>query len=163
MPPDPLAPVHPTLGRRRFLQVGAAGAFLCTIGGEKISLSKAGDAAKADAAAAKLRRPPLAPARPPSRPPPPLPRAASASAPAAKGTEPTEQQTYVTPSPQPGGRAVEFWIQATTVPWMIVPTKRDDWHDVAVPGPSTFTATVYQQMTEGFAAPFGPAQIPGPT
>src|SRR3954468_20125212 len=148
MTPDPLDPFDPMLGRRRFLQVGAAGAFLCTIGGEKISLSKAGDAAKADAAAAKLRRPPLARA---------------ASAPAAQGTEPTEQQTYVTPSPQPGGRAVEFWIQATTTKWTIVPSKRDDWHDVAVPGSSTFTATVYQQMTEGFAAPLGPAAIPGPT
>ena len=41
MTPDPLDPFDPTLGRRRFLQVGAAGAFLCTIGGEKVSLSKA--------------------------------------------------------------------------------------------------------------------------
>jgi hypothetical protein len=54
MPQDPLDRFDPTLPRRRFLQAGAAGAFLCAIGGEKIALSKAGDAAKADAAAARV-------------------------------------------------------------------------------------------------------------
>src|SRR3954451_20627184 len=98
MTQDPLDPFDPTLGRRRFLQVGAAGAFLCTIGGQNVSLAKRGDAAKADAAAAKVVKP--------------------------KSAESTEQQTYVTPSPQPGGRAVEYWIQATTVKWTVVPSKR---------------------------------------
>ncbi len=135
MTPDPLDSLNPTLGRRRFLQVGA-GAFLCTIGGERISVAKRGDAAKADAAAAKITRP--------------------------KTTEATEQQTYVTPSPQPGGQVVEHWIQATTARWTIVPSKRDDWHDMAIGGNTTFTATVYQEMTEGFAAALGPAAIPGP-
>jgi FtsP/CotA-like multicopper oxidase with cupredoxin domain len=139
MTPDPLEPFDPHFGRRRFLQVGAAGAFLCSIGGEKISLGRAGDAAKADAAAARVARP----------------RAAA--------KEPTESQTYVTPGPQPGGRAVEYWIQATTARWTIVPSKRDDWHAMPVQGPSTFTATVYQQMSSGFAEPLGPAAIPGPT
>jgi len=144
MTPDPLDPLDPLdtpLGRRRFLQVGAAGAFLCTIGGERIAVARRGDAAKADAAAARIQRPKT--------------NAAAA--------EPTESQTYVTPQPQPGGQKVEYWIQATTVRWTIVPTKRDDWHGVAQPGGSTFTAVVYQQMTEGFAAAFGPAAIPGPT
>jgi FtsP/CotA-like multicopper oxidase with cupredoxin domain len=150
MTPDPLDQFDPTIGRRRFLQVSAAGAFLCTIGGEKVSLARRGDAAKADAAAARVKRPPA------------LARARAAKA-AGKPVEPTELQTYVTPQPQPGGRAVEFWIQVTTVRWTIVPTKRDDWHGVAQPGNSTFTAMVYQQMTEGFAAAFGPAAIPGPT
>jgi FtsP/CotA-like multicopper oxidase with cupredoxin domain len=143
MTPDPLDPFDPTLGRRRFLQVGAAGAFLCTIGGEKVAVAQRGDAAKADAAAARVPRP----------------KAVSAAA----AKEPTESQTYVTPSPQPGGRAVEYWIQATQARWTIVPSKRDDWHGVAVPGASTFTATVYQQMTDGFAAALGPAAMPGPT
>jgi FtsP/CotA-like multicopper oxidase with cupredoxin domain len=147
MTPDPLDPFDPTLGRRRFLQVGAAGAFLCTIGGERISVAKRGDAAKADAAAAKVPRP----------------AALAAKAKKGKAVEPTELQTYVTPSPQPGGRAVEHWIEATTVRWTIVPSKRDDWHDIAIGGSTTFTATVYQEMTEGFAAALGPAAIPGPT
>jgi FtsP/CotA-like multicopper oxidase with cupredoxin domain len=137
MPPDPLDPFDPTLGRRRFLQVGAAGAFLCSIGGERVVVGRRGDAAKADAAAARVQRP--------------------------RSAGPTEQQTFTTPEPQPGGRKVEYWIQATTTRWTIVPTKRDDWHGVAVPGASTFTATVYQQMSEGFAAPLGPPAIPGPT
>src|SRR3954454_4741322 len=140
MTPDPLAPLDTTLGRRRFLQVGAAGAFLCTIGGERIAVARRGDAAKADAAAARIQRPKT--------------NAAAA--------EPTESQTYITPQPQPGGQKVEYWIQATTVRWTIVPSKRDDWHGVAQPGNSTFTAMVYQQMTEGFAAALGPAAIPGP-
>jgi FtsP/CotA-like multicopper oxidase with cupredoxin domain len=142
MSPDPLDQFDPTLGRRRFLQASAAGAFLCTIGGEKVALARRGDAAKADAAAARVARP----------------RALTP----AKAVEPTEAQTYVTPLPQPGGKQVEYWIQATTVRWTIVPTKRDDWHGVAQPGKSTVTAVVSQQMTEGFAAAFGPAAIPGP-
>ena len=137
MPQDPLDPFDPTLPRRRFLQAGAAGAFLCAIGGEKVALSKAGDAVKADAAAARVRRP--------------------------RSAEPTEQQRFVTPQPQPGGTAREYWIQARTVRWTVVPTRRDDWHARPVPGNSTFRACVYQQMTPGFAAPLGPAQIPGPT
>jgi FtsP/CotA-like multicopper oxidase with cupredoxin domain len=140
MPPDPLDPLDPTLGRRRFLQAGAAGAFLCSIGGEKVVLGRRGDAAKADAAAARVTRPRARPS-----------------------AEATEQQTYVTPSPQPGGRAVEHWIQATTVRWTIVPSKRDDWHGMAIRGATTFTATVFQEMSPGFAAPLGPAAIPGPT
>ena len=44
------------LGRRGFLAV-SAGAFLCTIGDERVSLATPGDAAKADAAAARVRRP----------------------------------------------------------------------------------------------------------
>lgn len=149
--PDPLEPFDPTSSRRRFLQVGAAGAFLCTIGGETVSVAKRGDAAKADAAAAKVARPPSAIRR------------AAAAKPGAAKTEPTEQQTYVTPGPQPGGKKVEYWIQATETRWTVVPSKHDDWHDVAIAGSSTFNATVYQQMTEGFAAPLGPAAIPGPT
>ena len=123
------------LQRRRFLQVGAGAALLCTIGGEQVSLGRRGDAAKADAAAARVKPPP----------------------------EATEQQQFQTPQPQPGGRAVEYWIQARTTKWTIVPTKRDDWHGRAVPGRTTFKAAVYQLMSEGFAAPLGPPAIPGPT
>lgn len=156
--PDPLEPFDPTSSRRRFLQVGAAGAFLCTIGDETVSVAKRGDAAKADAVAAKVQRPPSLVGRG---------RAVAAKdvdrPKTNEAVEPTEQQTYVTPQPQPGGKKVEYWIQAVEAKWTIVPSKRDDWHDVKIAGPSTFTATVYQQMTEGFAAALGPAAIPGPT
>src|SRR3954468_21201748 len=135
--PDPLDQHDPSFGRRHFLQAGAAGAFLCSIGGQKVVLGKRGDAAKADAAAARVQKP--------------------------KSAEPTEQQTFTTPQPRPGGTKREYWIQATTTKWSIVPTKRDDWHGMAIPGKSTFVATVYQKMSEGCAAPIGPAAIPGPT
>ena len=41
--------------------------------------------------------------------------------------------------------------------------RRDEWHGRAVAGPSVYRAFVYQQMTEGFAAPLAPPAIPGPT
>jgi manganese oxidase len=137
MPQDPLDRFDPTLPRRRFLQAGAAGAFLCAIGGEKVALSRPGDAAKADAAAARVARP--------------------------RAKEPTEDQRFATPEPQPGGTRREYWLQAVNVRWTVVPTRRDDWHGRGVSGPTTYRAAVYQQMTPGFAAPVGPAAIPGPT
>jgi FtsP/CotA-like multicopper oxidase with cupredoxin domain len=147
-PPDDLTPSHePDTGlpRRGFLAAGA-GAFLCTIGGERVLLRNPGDAAKADAAARRVARP----------------RARAASA--TPGAGPTEQLTFATPQPQPGGSAREYWIQAREVLWDIVPTRprRDEWHGRAVAGPSVYRAFVYQQMTEGFAAPLAPPAIPGP-
>ena len=133
-----------TVGRRGFLAAGA-GAFLCTIGGQRVSLSRPGDAAKADAAAARVARP----------------RAKADSA--APGAGPTEKLTFATPGPQPGGTRREYWIQARDTAWTIIPHKLDEWHDRPVPGKSTYRAFVYQEYTPGFAAPQGPAQIPGPT
>ncbi|HEX6696739.1 MAG TPA: multicopper oxidase domain-containing protein [Solirubrobacteraceae bacterium] len=132
------------LPRRGFLAAGA-GALLCTIGGERVLLSKPGDAAKADAAARRVS----------------VPRAAAA----APGAGPTEQLTFTTPQPQPGGRVREYWVQAREALWDIVPTRprRDEWHGRAVAGPSVYRAFVYQQMTEGFAAPLAGPAIPGPT
>ena len=132
------------MGRRGFLAAGA-GAFLCTIGGQRVSLSRPGDAAKADAAAARVARP----------------RAKAASA--APGAGPTEKLTFATPGPQPGGTRREYWIQARDTAWTIIPHKLDEWHDRPVPGKSSYRAFVYQEYTPGFAAPKGPAQIPGPT
>jgi len=134
------------LPRRGFLAAGA-GAFLCTIGGERVLLSKPGDAAKADAAARRVA----------------VPRARAAAA--APGAGPTEKLTFTTPQPQPGGTAREYWVQAREVLWDIVPTRprRDEWHGRAVPGPSVYRAFVYQQMTDGFAAPLAGPAIPGPT
>ncbi len=136
------------VGRRGFLAAGA-GAFLCTIGGEKVLLAGRGDAAKADAAAARVKRPAFA----------------SATAPKAPiGSDPVDKLTFVTPGPQSGGVEREYWIQATSALWDIVPSRprRDLWHGVAIPGPTVFRAVMYQEMTEGFAAPKGPAAIPGP-
>jgi FtsP/CotA-like multicopper oxidase with cupredoxin domain len=141
------------IGRRGFLAAGA-GAFLCTIGGEKVLLEKPGDAAKADAAAARVKRP-----------------ASASQAPGAgtdvkpPGWDPIDALTFETPKPAPGGRVVEYWVQATQTRWNIMPGKirRDLWHGTVIPGPTTFTAFVYQLMTPGFAEPAGPAAIPGPT
>jgi FtsP/CotA-like multicopper oxidase with cupredoxin domain len=81
------------------------------------------------------------------------------------GAGPTEQLTFTTPQPQPGGTAREYWVQAREALWDIVPTRprRDEWHGRAVAGPSVYRAFVYQQMTEGFAAPLAGPAIPGPT
>jgi FtsP/CotA-like multicopper oxidase with cupredoxin domain len=135
----------PALGRRGFLAV-SAGALLCTIGDERVSLRRPGDAAKADAAAARVRRPAVR---------------RTAGAP---GAGPTETLTFTTPQPQPGGVVREYWIQARDVRWDVIPSRprRDQWHGRALPGPSIFRAFVFQEYTDGFAAPRGPAQIPGP-
>jgi hypothetical protein len=134
------------LPRRGFLAAGA-GAFLCTIGGERVLLRNAGDATKADAAARRVKRPQA--------------RAAESI----PGAGPTEKLTFTTPKPQPGGVAREYWIQASDFLWDIVPTRprRDQWHGRAVQGPSVYRAFIYQQMTEGFAEPLLPPRIPGPT
>jgi hypothetical protein len=145
-PDDPVDPTSWSLQRRGFLAAGA-GAFLCTIGGERVELARPGDAAKADAAARRVARPR---ARGPQ---------------GAPGAGPTEQMSFQTPEPQPGGVKREYWIQARSVLWDIVPSRprRDQWHGRAVPGPSVYRAFVYQEYTDGFAAPKAPPRIPGPT
>jgi FtsP/CotA-like multicopper oxidase with cupredoxin domain len=124
--------------RRTFLQTGGA-ALLCTIGGQQLALTKPGDARKADAAAAQVKRPKGRPTK-----------------------EVVDTLKFDTPQPQPGGRVVEYWLEVRAVRWTIVPTRRDDWHDVTIPGSSTFTAFVYQLMTPGFAAAAAKPSIPGP-
>ena len=140
----PETPDH-GIGRRRFFAAGA-GAFLCTIGGEQVLLSKPGDARRADAAAARVKRP-----APPAA--------------ATPGSDAVDQLTFGTAQPQPGGSQREYWIEARDTLWDIVPSRprRDLWHGTALPGPTVFRAFVYQQMSAGFAAPIGPAAIPGPT
>ena len=129
----------PTIPRRRFLQVGAGSALLCTIGGQHFALRTPRDAARADAAARAVRKPPTA------------------------RRDPVDALEFGTPQPQPGGVAREYWIQARTVTWDIAPTGRDDWLGTRIAKPRSFKAVVYQQMTVGFAAPAGPATMPGPT
>ncbi|MDQ1539567.1 MAG: hypothetical protein QOH29_293 [Actinomycetota bacterium] len=132
-------PSDPHLGRRQFLQAGAGGALLCTIGGRRFALRTPQDTARADAAARAVRRP------------------------RATAGEPVDGLSFPTPQPQPGGVAREYWLQARTVTWDIAPTGRDDWHGRAITQPRHFKAVVYQAMTPGFAAAAGPAMMPGPT
>ena len=132
------------LDRRSFLGAGGA-AIICTIGGERISLSKPGDAAKADAMARRLKRP-----------------KGQATARAAQAGNPNAGD-FPRPVPAPGGVIREYWIEARTTLWNVVPRHRDEWHDRAVRGRTAFRAYVYQQMTPGFASPIGAAAMPGPT
>ena len=111
-------------------------ALLCTIGGEEVDLAKPGAARRADAAAARVPRPP-----PPGR----------------------STQELPRPTPAPGGSYREYWIQARSIGWNIVPTGRDDWHGHKITGKTSFRAYVYQEMTAGFAEPKGGINMPGPT
>jgi len=122
--------------RRSFLGVGAGAALFCTIGGEQVDLARPGAARRADALAARVPRPP----------------AAARTA-----------QELPRPEPAPGGVRREYWIQARTAGWNIVPTGRDDWHGRRIGGKTAFRAYLYQEMTPGFAAAKGGLSMPGPT
>jgi FtsP/CotA-like multicopper oxidase with cupredoxin domain len=120
--------------RRSFFGLAGGAALLCTIGGEEVEVSNSKGLEKADAVAAKVRRP----------------RAAIA-------------QNVPQIQPAPGGVRREYWIQAETVRWDITPKKRDEWHNRKIPSRNGYRAYVYRQMTPGFAAPAGGINIPGPT
>jgi FtsP/CotA-like multicopper oxidase with cupredoxin domain len=121
------------IDRRAFLGT-SAGAFICTIGGREIVVRSPADAGEADAAARAVARPAQ---REPAGP-------------------------FPEPQPAPGGTRREHWIEARTVRWDPVPTRRDDWHDVPVRGVRPFRAYVFREMTAGFDRPLAPASIPGP-
>ena len=87
-----------------------AAALLCTIGGEEVVLDKPGLGREGGRA-----WPPACPARGGARP-----RARTAQ--------------FPNPEPAPGGVRREYWIQARTVGWNIVPTGRDDWHGRKIGG-----------------------------
>ena len=131
MTPDP--DTRPT-SRRSFFGLAGSAALLCTIGGEKVVVDSPDALRKADATAARVRRP----------------QAAAA-------------QAVPQIQPAPGGVRREYWIQAQTQRWRIVPSKRDDWHDRSIPGKTTYRAYMYTEMTPGFAAPKHGPSIPGPT
>jgi FtsP/CotA-like multicopper oxidase with cupredoxin domain len=121
--------------RRSFLGVTGGAALLCTIGGQQVNIRSPRDVKRADALAASVTRPDGA----------------------------RQLTAFPAIQPQPGGRRVEYWLQAETVRWDVVPTGRDGWHDRRIPGKSTFRAQVYRLMTPGFAAPAAEPSIPGPT
>ena len=120
--------------RRSFFGLAGGTALLCTIGGEEVVVDSPETLGRADAAAARVRRP----------------RAIAA-------------QDVPQLQPAPGGVRREHWIQAQTVRWDIVPTKRDDWHNRAVPGRNRFRAYTYFETTPGFASLLHGPSIPGPT
>jgi FtsP/CotA-like multicopper oxidase with cupredoxin domain len=121
--------------RRSFFGLAGGAALLCTIGGEEVEVSGPNGLEKADAVAAKVRRP----------------RDAVAA------------QDVPQIQPAPGGTRLEYWIQAETVRWPIVPTRRDDWHNRKITGRMTYRAYVYRLMTPGFASYARGLNIPGPT
>jgi FtsP/CotA-like multicopper oxidase with cupredoxin domain len=131
---DPLAGT--TMDRRAFLQVGGGAALLCTLNGKPMASATPKDAARADAAAAGLL------VRKPSR--------------------GLDARRFPAPRPAPGGRVRTYWIEARAVRWNLLPTGRDDWMGKRVSGRRTMRAFVFQRFSEGFAAPVGPARMPGP-
>jgi FtsP/CotA-like multicopper oxidase with cupredoxin domain len=124
----------PPTTRRSFFGLAGGTALLCTIGGEEVAVDGPETLRTADAAAARVRRP----------------RGAGA-------------QAVPQIQPQRGGVRREYWIQAETLRWAIVPTKRDEWHNRAIPGRNLYRAYVYREMTPGFAAYARGPYIPGPT
>ena len=97
--------------RRSFFGLAGGTALLCTVGGEEVVVDSPDTLGRADAAAARVRKP----------------QAATA-------------QEVPQLQPAPGGIRREYWIQAQTVRWNIVPTKRDDWHDRPMPVRNTLRA-----------------------
>ena len=114
-------------------------ALVCSIGGERVVLRNPGDAREADAAARRVRRP------------------------KAKAAQNAAEGTFPTPQPAPGGRNKEYWVQARSRTWDIVPTHRDEWHDARIGGKTKFTALVYEPMTPGFGERLGSPGMPGVT
>jgi FtsP/CotA-like multicopper oxidase with cupredoxin domain len=114
-------------------------ALVCSIGGERVVLRNPGDAREADAAARRVRRP------------------------KAKAAQNASQGDFPRPQPAPGGSNKEYWVQARSRTWDIVPTHRDEWHDARISGKTKFTALVYEPMTPGFGERIGSPGMPGVT
>jgi FtsP/CotA-like multicopper oxidase with cupredoxin domain len=119
--------------RRSFLAATGGLALVCTIGGEQVEVATPKDLDKADALAAKVKRPARA------------------------------SQSVPQIQPQPGGVRREYWIQAETVRWPITPARRDEWHTRKIRSHNFYLAYAYRLMTPGFADYARGLNIPGPT
>lgn len=124
-------------GRREFF-AGTAGVFLCTLAGQKVFLDREADVEKL---AAEIPVPPKV-------------KAAAAGGSAGAAAEPVLARA--------DGTIREYWIRAEQVKWKIVPTGKDQMLDKKVKGKTKFVAYGYRPYSAGFAAPLGPATIPGP-
>jgi FtsP/CotA-like multicopper oxidase with cupredoxin domain len=127
----------PSIGRRAFVADAAGGLLLCTLAGKQFALDKPADVEKL---ASDIPVPPKVAAA----------RANGGSAPQA--------QTVLAKAASTN----EYWIQAEKVKWDIVPKGRDQMMGKQVKGKTTFKAYAYRAYSPDFAAPLGPATIPGP-
>jgi FtsP/CotA-like multicopper oxidase with cupredoxin domain len=124
--------------RREFLAAGGGGLLLCTRGGQQIFNNQEADVAQLTReidVPPKVRNPKPAAAE-----------AAPATLAAARAN----------------GTRREYWIKAEQRRWNIVPKGRDQMLGKKVKGKKKFTAYGYRAYTQGFGAPIGKAQIPGP-
>jgi FtsP/CotA-like multicopper oxidase with cupredoxin domain len=123
---------------RRELFVGAGGAFLCTLAGQKVLTDRAANVAELSA---DLKVPPKV-------------KAAESNTVLASAKQ--------IPILEGGGQRREYWIRAEEVKWNIVPTGRDAMMDKKIKGKTKFPAYAYRAYSPNFEAPLGPATIPGP-
>ena len=121
---------------RRELFAGTGGLLLCTLAGQKVF---SGEHADVERLAGDV----------------PVPPKVSAAETAGAAAQPTLVANSV-------GARREYWIQAEPVKWNIVPSGRDAMMDRKVGGKTKFAAYAYRPYSAGFAAPLGPATIPGP-
>jgi len=121
--------------RRSFLS-GGAGAFVCTLAGQKIASD--GPEADLEQLAAGIEVPPKV-----------------------RGASFRQNPLAPAPAPASGGARREYWVVAQEVRWNIVPTKRDEMMNRRVKEKAKFKAFVYREFTENFGAPKGPAGMPG--
>ena len=119
---------------RRPLFAGAGGLFVCTLGGHRLLRDRPADVEKL---ASEIPVPPKV-------------RAAE------------NRGEAVLASARATGDVREYWIRAEPRRWDIVPNGRDAMMDERVPGKTKFTAYAYRAYSPNFAAPLGPAKIPGP-
>src|SRR3954467_7635582 len=125
MSPRPDNDKYP-LSRRGFLGAGGSAALLCTLGaGKTVEDASKRDIDRADAYAARMKKPP------------------SAQAP---GAGPQDA-----PQPQPGGVKREYWIAARSLNWDIAPSGQDEWMRTKISGPPKFRALAYQRSRAGVA------------
>jgi FtsP/CotA-like multicopper oxidase with cupredoxin domain len=129
------------IDRRAFLGLGGA-AFFCTLANGKNIIGDNGQI-DAEKLVADVPVPPRV-----------------AAAEARRGSEPGRTELAALTS---SGPTREYWIAAEEMKWNIVPTHRDEMMNVRVKeGRTTFTAYGYRAYSAEFAAPLGPATIPGP-
>ena len=128
----------PPIGRRSFFAEAAGGLLLCTIAGKEVALDKPADV---DELVSGIEVPPKV-------------QAAREQRLAAGGQAQTVLAKATT--------SREYWIQAEPVKWNIVPDGRDQMMAKKVQGKTKFTAYAYRSYSANFAAPLGPATVPGP-